>query len=41
MKILDQSFADYDQPGIRVTCRVDIAPLNPAGTVVLKGVTAV
>ena len=37
--ILDQTFGDWDQVALRIVCRMDIAPLNPAGVVVLTGVT--
>ncbi|MCK3768561.1 phage major capsid protein [Microbacterium aerolatum] len=40
VKILDQTFGDYDQQAIRVTARYDAAPLNPEAVVVLKGITA-
>lgn len=36
--ILTETFAQFDQIGVRVTARMDVAPLNPAGIVVLKGV---
>lgn len=36
--ILTERYADYDQVGIRVTARLDVAPLNAAGIVVLAGV---
>ncbi len=36
---LSETFGHYDQLAIRVTCRFDIAPLNPEGIVVLNGVT--
>ncbi|MFN2490271.1 MAG: hypothetical protein ABR529_11155 [Actinomycetota bacterium] len=39
VNILGETFADYDQIGIRVVTRMDIAPLNPKGVVVLKNVT--
>lgn len=39
VKILDQTFGDYDQQAIRVTARYDAAPLNPEAVVVLKGIT--
>jgi HK97 family phage major capsid protein len=38
--LLPERFADFDQLGIRVTARFDIAPLNAAAIVVLRGVTA-
>ena len=40
MKILDQTFGDYDQQAIRVTARYDAAPLNPEAIVTLTGITA-
>lgn len=40
VKILDQTFGDYDQQAIRVTARYDAAPLNAAAVVILKGITA-
>ena len=39
VKILDQTFGDYDQQAIRVTARYDAAPLNPEAVVVLKDIT--
>jgi HK97 family phage major capsid protein len=39
VKILDQTFGDYDQQAIRVVARYDAAPLNPDAVVVLRGVT--
>lgn len=38
VKILDQTFGDYDQQAIRVVARLDIAPLNPEAVVILRGV---
>lgn len=38
--VLTERYADYDQVGIRVTARLDIAPLNAEGIVVLGGVEA-
>ncbi len=38
--LLPERFADFDQLGIRVTARFDIAPLNAAAVVVLRGVLA-
>lgn len=35
VKILDQTFGDYDQQAIRVTARYDAAPLNPEAVIVL------
>jgi HK97 family phage major capsid protein len=37
--LLEERYADFDQIGIRVTARFDIAPLNAEGVVVLRGVT--
>lgn len=39
VKVLDQTFGDYDQQAIRVTARYDVAPLNPEAIVVLSGIT--
>ena len=39
VKILDQTFGDYDQQAIRVVARYDAAPMNPDGVIVLRGVT--
>lgn len=39
VKILDQTFADYDQQAIRVIARYDAAPLNPEAVVALTGIT--
>ena len=38
--VLDQTFADYDQVGLRVTARFDAKPLNPAAVVHLTGITS-
>lgn len=38
IKILDQTYAAYDQQAVRVVCRFDAAPLNPAAIIVLRGV---
>lgn len=38
VKILDQTFGDFDQQAIRVTARYDAGPLNPKAIVVLTGV---
>jgi len=38
--ILDQTFAEYDEVGLRVTARYDTAPLNATAVVKLSGVTA-
>ena len=40
VKVLDQTFGDFDQMAIRVVARYDAAPLNPEAVVVLRGVTA-
>jgi HK97 family phage major capsid protein len=39
VKILDQTYADFDQMAIRVVARYDAAPLNAQAVVVLRGVT--
>lgn len=39
VKILDQTFGDFDQQAIRVTARYDAAPLNPKAVVALTGIT--
>lgn len=39
VKVLDQTFAAYDQQALRVVCRADIGALNPEGVVVLRGVS--
>jgi hypothetical protein len=41
VKILDQTYADFDQMAIRVVARYDAAPLNPQAVVVLRGITCV
>ncbi len=38
VKILDQTFGDYDQQAIRVTARYDAQPLNPKAIVKLTGI---
>ncbi|WP_024449417.1 phage major capsid protein [Mycolicibacterium iranicum] len=38
VKILDQTFGDYDQMAIRVVCRYDAKPLNPVGVIKLTGI---
>ena len=38
--VLDQTFAEYDQVGLRVTARFDAKPLNPAAVVHLRGITS-
>lgn len=40
VKILDQTFGDYDQMAIRVTARYDAAPMNAAAVVLLTAVDA-
>ncbi|WP_304114555.1 phage major capsid protein [Mycolicibacterium bacteremicum] len=39
IKILDQTFGDYDQQAIRVVCRYDAKPLNPEAVIKLTGIT--
>lgn len=39
VKILDQTFGDYDQMAIRVVCRYDAKPLNPEAVIKLTGIT--
>lgn len=39
VKILDQTYANFDQMAIRVVARYDAAPLLPEAIVLLKGVT--
>ena len=39
VKVLDQTFGNYDQQAIRVTARYDAAPLNPKAVVTLTGIT--
>ncbi len=39
VKILDQTFGDYDQQAIRVVYRLDAAPANPEAIVTLTGIT--
>jgi len=36
VKVLDQTFGDYDQIAVRVTARFDAAPLNPEAVVIVK-----
>lgn len=38
VRILDQTFGDYDQTAIRVVTRYDVAPMNGKATVLLKNV---
>lgn len=40
VKVLDQTFGDYDQQAIRVVYRMDAAPANPEAIVTLTGITA-
>lgn len=39
VKILDQTYGDYDQQAIRVVARYDAKPLNPEAVVKLTGIT--
>jgi HK97 family phage major capsid protein len=39
VKLLDQTFAQWDQQAIRVVAHYDAAPLNPDSIVVLRGIT--
>lgn len=39
VKILDQTFGEYDQMALRVVARYDAAPVNPSAVVVLNGIT--
>lgn len=39
VKILDQTFGDYDQQAIRVVMRLDAAPVNPEAVIKLTGIT--
>ena len=39
VKILDQTFGDYDQMAIRIVCRYDAKPLNPEAVIKLTGIT--
>ena len=39
VKILDQTFGDYDQQAIRVVARYDAAPLNAAAVIKMTGIT--
>jgi HK97 family phage major capsid protein len=39
VKILDQTYGNYDQQAIRVVARYDAAPLNPQAVVALTGIT--
>ena len=40
VKVLDQTFGDYDQMALRVTARYDAAPVNAEAVVTLTGITA-
>ena len=40
VKLLDQTYADFDQQAIRVVARYDAAALNPQAIVVLRAVTS-
>lgn len=39
VKVLTETFADYDQQAIRVVARYDAAPINPQAVVALTGIT--
>ena len=39
VKILDQTYGDYDQMAVRVVARMDAAPMLPEAIVVLRGIT--
>ena len=39
VKVLDQTFGDYDQQAIRVVARYDVAPLNDDAIIKLTGIT--
>lgn len=39
VKVLDQTFGDFDQQALRVTARYDAAPLTPEAVVTLTGIT--
>lgn len=39
VKVLDQTFGEYDQMALRVVARYDAAPLNPEAVVTLTGMT--
>ena len=39
VKVLDQTFGDYDQQAIRVVARYDVAPLNDDAVIALTGIT--
>ena len=40
VKILSETFGQFDQLAIRVTSRYDVAPMLPSAVVVLRGVNA-
>lgn len=40
VRILDQTYAEYDEVGLRVTTRYDTAGLNASAVVKLSGITA-
>ena len=40
VKILDQTYGDYDRMAIRVVARYDAAPILREAIVVLRGITA-
>lgn len=39
VKVLDQTFGDFDQMALRVVARYDAKPLNPEAVVTLEGIT--
>lgn len=39
VKVLDQTYGDFDQMALRVVCRYDAKPLNPEAVVTLTGIT--
>ncbi len=39
VKVLDQTFGDFDQMALRVVARYDAAPLNAQAVVALTGIT--
>ncbi|WP_425309096.1 phage major capsid protein [Ammonicoccus fulvus] len=40
IRVLDQTYGDYDQQAIRITSRWDAAPTNPDAVVIISGITA-
>lgn len=38
VKVLDQTFGDFDQQAVRVVARYDAAPANPEAVVELTGI---